>query len=678
MGARYSLIKDFSKLTNSIDEISTSPYWILTVIRLGVPLSFSRATMSSIKNVGLDQGVASRSKPLIITSDCVSLSVNNSKANYTKQLSASLKNTELNYFIEVLPGDWVMAWIMNDEDTFNSVLSRLQNPNPNTPCNEFNDGLKFIGRVDSVRKILNQDPGGIRSAYYTLSAVGFREFDTTIFYEEALVSQDYQNGLGTWLYRIGLNITDLLKIRAEQGRLENNASEIIGKILDIMLGIGIKPDSNIANHIAGATSTDGAPFAYLVPQTVASYLGISIGEITNSKKFFSYADLLVLIKGVQQYADSISDNSDPSIFEVSNAKGSSTNQRITTQAPLLGGAIPQAPNFCNQPLWHIMSQFLNQPLNEMYTCLRSTMTNVENKEERQPRIMPTLIARQVPFNTEALPDAKLVVPGSIQVEGAQSVTCTRFLSLPRWSAHSSLIKNANVGRDDSKRFNFVHVYGQAPQVQSNQELGKMIVLNPPIRDDLDIQRSGLRSFMTTVNCLTVDQFGKIPTTWMTLIADWLMGMQFTANGTINMVGIQAPICEGDNFEWDGIVYHIEGVSHNCSISETGTKTFTTSVALTNGMRVDGVVDTDLSSPIYPGLLGNDNTQYDPGKTVEDTNPRYAYEAYSNVSEEALFEGSIENTRLVPSEGVNPNTFGTDASRQVNGKKPGSPGDTGSA
>lgn len=640
MPAKYNLVNDFSKFSQSNEEFSTSPFWVISVIRLGVPLSFSRASMSSVK-VPKEDGVASRSKPLVITSDCVSLSINNSKANYTKQLTATLKNVEFNYFIEILPGDWVMAWIVNDEDSFNQLLKKVRKPDPNNPCNEFQDGLKFMGRVDSVRKMLSQDPGGVRTVSYSLSAVGFREFDATLFYEEALANQDYQNGLGTWLYRIGIDVANLLKVREDQGRLENNASEIISKILDIMLGVGVRPNSGGGNTlpVAGSITSESAPYAYLVPQTIASYLGISSGEITNSKKFFSYADLLVLVRGVQQYADSNGDMNDPSIFKVSNSLSKiSTNQRIVTDATLLGGAVPQAPNFCNQPLWHIMSQFLNGPLNEMYTCLRTnTMSLFDGTGHEVPRIMPTLVVRQTPFNTEALPDSALVSTG-IKADDAQKVTATKFLSLPRWVIHPTMVKSANIGRSDATRFNFVHIYGQSPSTQSNQELAKIIVENPPIRDDLDIQRSGLRSYMTTVNCLNVDQFGTTPSTWMRLLADWMIGQQYTANGTLAMIGVQSPICEGDNLEWDGIVYHIEGINHVCSIDPSGNKSFITNLALTNGMRDGGRNDTSLDTPLYPGLLSNDNTQYDPGKTVEDANPRYTYESYDNITAEQAAEG----------------------------------------
>jgi hypothetical protein len=97
----------------------------------------------------------------------------------------------------------------------------------------------------------------------------------------------------------------------------------------------------------------------------------------------------------------------------------------------------------------------------------------------------------------------------------------------------------------------------------------------------------------------------------------LIGSQYTLNGTIQSIGIYAPICEGDNTEWDNVVYHIESVTHNVAISEAGARVFTTTLSLCNGLRSDGVSDTSGDFPIYPGFKAEDNTAYDPGLSLDD-------------------------------------------------------------
>jgi hypothetical protein len=281
---------------------------------------------------------------------------------------------------------------------------------------------------------------------------------------------------------------------------------------------------------------------------------------------------------------------------------------------MLGTFLPAMPEFTNIPLWQIFQRYLNPTINEIYTCLR---LNPEGF------VMPTIVLRQIPFTTDAFnPDAKS--PGSSSAAG--DIVFTKFSNLPRWVVPATMIRTVDIGRSDATRFNFVHIYGQSALLGSdgNQAIARQIVQNPPIRDDLDIMRSGLRSYMTTVECWVNDQIGQVPTKWMKLVADWTIGSHLTLNGTITCLGIQAPICEGDNLEFDGVIYHIESVAHNAGIGDGG-KTWTTTLTLTNGMRASnggvGFTDNEAGAvsgqfPIYPGFESTDNTAYDPGLTLE--------------------------------------------------------------
>jgi hypothetical protein len=105
---------------------------------------------------------------------------------------------------------------------------------------------------------------------------------------------------------------------------------------------------------------------------------------------------------------------------------------------------------------------------------------------------------------------------------------------------------------------------------------------------------------------------------MECIADFMMGSHLTLNGTITLVGVDRPICEGDNLEWDGVVYHIETVSHVCQIDPmSGRRMFSTTLSVTNGMRTDldsRLVDDTIS--MYAGVLEGDSRSLDPGITNE--------------------------------------------------------------
>jgi hypothetical protein len=273
----------------------------------------------------------------------------------------------------------------------------------------------------------------------------------------------------------------------------------------------------------------------------------------------------------------------------------------------MGAFLPLMPELSNTPFWNVLEQFLNPACNEMYTALRVNDAG---------KVVPTLVLRQIPFTTPEFADAL--------EQSSDPFPVTRFHNLPRWKVDPKLLKSVNIGRSNATRVNFVHVYGQNGYGK-NLPITYQITQNRPIQDELDIQRSGLRAYMTTIACDFQNQAGKVPTKWMQQVADRLVGSQLSVNGTMTMIGISAPICEGDNLDFDGTLFHIESVVHNCALETDGTghRTFTTSVTLTNGLRSDVQPNTNepnvSSNPdlaIYPGIDLSDNLTYDPGQTTE--------------------------------------------------------------
>ncbi len=134
-----------------------------------------------------------------------------------------------------------------------------------------------------------------------------------------------------------------------------------------------------------------------------------------------------------------------------------------------------------------------------------------------------------------------------------------------------------------------------------------LTLNPPIFDAVDTYRSGMRPIMRTVNCALTDQVRPDGAgLWMRAIADWSFGSQYTLNGTLTCMGIQAPIAPGDNLEFEGIVYHVEGVHHHGTIGEDGTRFFRTTLRLTNGMPANQD-DATADFPVYAGFINSQTT-----------------------------------------------------------------------
>ncbi len=352
-------------------------------------------------------------------------------------------------------------------------------------------------------------------------------------------------------------------------------------MVDMVLGKGVSELVNRPLERAGRPdlkvspqANKEAPYAYLVPRTVGQLLNMVPGE-ASKHGIFGYADIMQTVFGVQAYEPGA--EGDGTDF-VPVLRDSSTVSRKLCQEKLKGTFLPVNPTFTNVPLWSLLQQFLNPAINEMYTCLRA---------DEDGDVRPTLVARQIPFSTESIVEAF-------------DFQLTRFMSLPRWVLPSVMLMDGGitVGRNDATRTNMVHVYGEASAYAQNRSITNQLVRNPPIFDSVDIQRSGIRAQMRTVNCAITDQLAA-PRAWMEAIADWSFGSQYTLSGVADSLGIQAPICCGDNLEVEGMAYHLEQVVHRFTQAGDGFKTFRTDMDLSNGMPVNQ----DTATPDFPRYAG---------------------------------------------------------------------------
>lgn len=597
---------------------SLVPHWVLAVVRLKYQASISHIDFKNLQAPWF--GADERGKPLVIQSDCIQLNISAPKGSHVKSLGATLKQGANNYLLEILPGDWVMAWIVNSEEKAADIVTRIRQ---GSPVNEFDDGLKFVGRAQSIRKKLTQDTNsGRRIVSYSLGAVAFNELNTMMFRDANLESAD--NSIGKWLARMNLDENGVFLIEAKEGGgavVSDNGHKLIPLFVNILLGSGL-PHSSAGvvgvvdekpvdiQQITGSVQSKEAPFAYIVPASVGRMLGRS----TPSKNggIISYADMMNMLIGIQSYPNNqlksqgtkwatlVPDLNDQYGIQVPLLKARE-NREYTTHPALLGAFWPANLDFMNKPLWSLLQQFLNPHINEMYTCMRVN---------KQGRIYPTLVLRQMPFTTPMWRD--------------KSITTTSFMDVPRWVLGGARVTGVDVGRSDVARVNFVHVYGQDSYAGDNVALYKQIVTNPPIRDDLDIQRSGLRPLMGTVACKLSDLFGQAPTTWIRLVSDFNMGNHLMLNGTILCHGIEEPIAEGDNVEWDDAVYQIEQVDHSCSMNtEGGQRSWITSLSLTHGMTADAKNVNNVN--MYPGMPGGSENDPNGSAPLTGYDPQISYD-----------------------------------------------------
>lgn len=575
-------------LTN-LPRVQIEPDWLIAVFGVGRQISWNRATASSAGDV-TEGALARREKPLLLDAEVTSLQIRRPKGSPTKTLSATLRGPNFLDPDLLVPGDWVMAWCFNNTSDRQRVRDALL---AGKPANGFMDGLRFAGRAHAIRKRGRTDPGsGTKRVAYSLQAIGFSELDTTFCYDLALgTASEVSGDVVKWMAQVGIKFNDLLAGALKSaGNLRDNAGDLIAAMFNIILGRGggegNAPSANATdlNTRLGGTGVVSppqpqfaaeAPAAYLVPRGVGLALGRTVSEASKDQRVFGYSDICDLLVGTQKFEVGAGFNPDLDTSK-------STPRRRFCQDPLKGTILPVNLAFVNQSVWSILCSYLNSEINEIYTALRVGPNNT---------VVPTVVARQIPFSTQAA-----VEPDDWPI--------TRHLERPRWVVDAPMVRGDDLGRSDATRCNYVHVYGQALAFASNKSETNQIARNPPLFDQLDIQRSGIRAHVGMVACALADITARDEQTkWLAAIADWRFGSHLTLNGTLECCGIQSPVAEGDALEWDGVVYEIESISDDLSVDERGNKTWRTVFELSNGMPVDqtGAV----AIPAYPGFTVDD-------------------------------------------------------------------------
>lgn len=544
-------------LANGADGVhSTSPAWVLTFIRW----NNRYLNLKEAKLTAEDKSYfLSTRDPLIVDSDCASVSVNYSKESHTPAMNAMLYPGDTNYLTAVAPGDFVFVNMLETESEATRVASLAKE---GKPINGVSDGFKGFFKVQSVRRVLSVDPAtGIKQLMFQISGFSFTEFNNTVYFNPFLLSQNEANNQFLFVSRIS-NIWE--QYVSKKGVI--NVQNIIRLLIDSTIGFGFNKNA-----------TDKKGFS--ISQNTHFYMPDKVGKLLGQNEAKSAKDVYNYLFGIQSYVSTSSGNT--TLAQGMNPKISKTIGRYYNTPIACQGSSFLKPEYWNQvPVWSILNQYTNAPINELFTTLRVAPDG---------SVMPTLVFRQSPFSSE-------------KYKG----TSTKFLNLPRWKISPDLLLDINIGRDEAARINFVQVFSTVPQAtqETNQGyISQQIAQNNFQVDTLDVRRSGLKPYIITSNfdTVTTDKAAFLGSTWAKLLADAVIGGQLKLNGSVEVFGIVDPIAVGDNFELDGVVFHIEGLRHSCAIQPDGKKIFTTSLEISHGV--------DLRSSDGPKIFGQmDHTQ----------------------------------------------------------------------
>ena len=593
-GGNVPLEEGGSTLGPTIGLINqTSPSWVLTFVRWQFRDTLRTATSTPF---------AVR-PTLVVENDCLQVTTGHNKGTLTPNMAALLVETDVNYSVEVHPGDFVFVNMLNWESDARNVAIAARNSDQ---INGIDQGFKGLFKVQGVRKVVRSDPNtGIRTVLTKIDGFAFTEFNNSVYFNPNLINQKSLQNQALFLADISTAWASLVSNAGKPA-----IQDVIAFMIQTIIGTGINPKAQMVGGLVASTNVH-----FLVPTLVGNLLGIanSTGSSAVAAK-----DIYQYLFGIQEYSSGASQSLSTGL-NPSNLQAQQVYPNFYYTSKNCPGFSLLKPEYWNQvKLWSILNQYTNSPLNELYTSFRVSPNG---------SVMPTVVFRQIPFTSEDFVTQKF----GTQDSSAPSISVTRFLTLPRWKVGAESIYNLDIGTDEAARINFVQYYAKSNFSEKGHEMAGETALVNYVFDKNDVVRNGLRPY------LVQNQFDDLPSSliksapiWARIFGDAVIGGHLRLNGTFDLTGIQEPMAVGDNFEFDGVVFHIEQITHVCSINPmSGIKSFRTSVSVSHGVSVnsnsqgteysqmtyaDGYQDRAndfINEHILPGISESQDTVYRP-------------------------------------------------------------------
>lgn len=588
----------------SYEHIEASPYWVLLVIPFKEAHIYDEAKITNVTQsiVDVSQNDALRdpvetNTPFFLHNRCISWSISSSKSQFTHSANFTIvspvnnlneissnrtPNQDVSSKLQV--GAYVMFWAMNSKEEYDKVKVKIRQNTPLDPPNYPQSGFKFMGRVESIRKEVSLNLDGAKMTRYSVTAHGFRELNNLIYYNQivktAVIESQSSQGLN---FINALDLPTRINQLLTEGGIIVNTQDAIIALLDIFF------DIDTARKIR-EVATDGGLSApnreYLVPNRLVTLLGNN----TNGQPAKYNRNVLTKVLGVVEREK----NNTPTSIPTYRATASTDRPDIFTYGDTRKIAtyiINQSSYFDSRPVWSLLQQYLAAPINEMYTAFRYTPAT----SMLPARIMPTLVARQTPFSSYFFDNKS---------EYKEYPITSYSGDMFRWKIPESHVLGYSIGNSDSLLVNYIHLLGftDSPDVSTQVWLNEKE--NKPIMNVASIQRDGLRPTVHSTNipllqaAVNAQEAGFVDFNFFrALCADLMFDQHTKMSGTFNCVGIQDPICVGDNFEVipddpnaQRLLFHIEGITHEGGIYGNGEKTFRTTLHVSYGSLLDPKTD----------------------------------------------------------------------------------------
>ena len=512
---------------SSTDSHQTSPAYCLTFVRWDNRSTYNY-TGDSLKT----------RKPLVVYNDAIRVTVNNSKSSPRSNCSITLKGGDLNYSTAVHPGDFVFVNMLNWETAAEKIRDIAASEGA---INRTNHGFKGFFKIESVERNISVARNGAKTITYEVTALGFTEFETKVYYNPAIAAQFRQQGTLLYSTLIGEYFETMIKSQPE-------LQKIVPLLFQAFIGPAVRDTLKIKKF---------GDKQFKIPKLVAKLLGNSTA--THASHIFNY--IIGTWGNGSSNSTNIATGFNDSIGVTSDSEFGDNFYKVDSD--IKGATFNLTENWNNRSVWDIVKSHSNDVLNEMYTTYRV---------DPDGYVMPTVVVRQRPFNNN-------------HFTAPSGYTITKFLSIPRWKISPNLIINAKLGRTNAKRVNFVQVFTRSLAATASLDMASQIAEENFEFDGDDIQRNGMRPLIRTSNFdfkgLAEKKINAKP--WTKIVSDWYLDGHLKESGVITCAGIQDPISVGDNIEFDNIVYQIDAISHNIAIGANGNKTFRTTLQVSYGI-----------------------------------------------------------------------------------------------
>jgi hypothetical protein len=469
-------------------------------------------------------------------------------------------SSKINWLGRLTPGSWLCIFmsprIISEEEIKNGAQT----------------ALKMIGRIDSVQIITSIDQSsGTKTTNYTVSGRDWGQvFDSSVYVDPvADFSGDDQSG--TALVAKFKYLSLVTNAMQKKGSGTGSTSEMVSAIIKVWGSSGLQDVLGLGK--LGEYANRLVPFSqYRIPVDLMKMMG---------EKTPSLAEILL--------------GNDNHKFGVLTQK-----DKYTDVIECIGAIDPQTLIGLNS-LWQLMNEVSCSVINELVAELHWS-----NYKDAQAK--PTLYKRIKPFT----------------ISGAQRPLSSSFFLLRTTPIHQNVIINFNAGDNWRDSINYVEimpdlswmatpVFNEAYQIS----IPATVKLDNSKLSTASLQRDGFKPILFSTR--HVPRIGgeytiKGVVDWVPSLQEWYFHTHKMINGTVSFVGLDkyigvgenvllpsgllggGPTIQGEIVKESALLAHVEGVSHEFTVSPDGYRSFMTTVSFIRGVFTDkegkGLLDPD--------------------------------------------------------------------------------------